>query len=384
MTSTSARAKSGRWDVIVFGAGPAGSTLSTRLAARYRLLLLERVRSPTLERPAADWRIGESLPGAAAVLLRRLQLFDRFVVDGHAVRGASVSVWDVTTPSWVDALLDPNGPGWHLDRVRFDAMLFDAARNAGAVVAPLCGRFQVVRSSNEWHVYDEWSKQEYRAAVLVDATGSGSALCRSLGLRRHAQDRLVSVHAQLPALPQDVDRCTRICADRDGWWYSVRVPSGRRVLAFHLDADDLSLRSVRNADSFLLRARRLPLLAEVLPESLQNLKTRVVPAGSSTLDLRACAELPGLYAIGDAMLTFDPISSQGMFHAMASAEAAAEAIARNLGGDANADSDYFSEMLNVEARYRAQLAATYSRPLRYREGLFWKRRWGPSASIRDA
>lgn len=372
-----------RWDVIVFGAGPAGSALARRLAARCRVLLLERPPSPVGPRHRVAWRIGESLPGAAAVLLRRQGLLDRFLTDGHVERGASVSVWNSSAPVWFDTLRDPNGPGWHLDRMRFDEMWRDAAREVGAAFASLYGCFQVTHEAGTWRVRDSKSRQEYTGAVLVDATGRSAALCRSLGLRRHAEDRLVCMHVLLPSSP-DVDRCTRTCADTDGWWYSVRVPSGRRVLALHLDADDPALRGLRDGKALLARARRLPLLNEVLPEGIESVETHVRPAGSAELDLHACARWPSLYAVGDAVLAFDPVASQGLFHALASAESAASAIARQLDGDADAGLAYITEMQYVQSRYRVHLAATYAGPDRYRECRFWARRRGPFEQVGDA
>jgi hypothetical protein len=38
-----------------------------------------------------------------------------------------VSAWDSGEPAWFDPLRDPHGPGWHLDRPRFDQMLRGAA-----------------------------------------------------------------------------------------------------------------------------------------------------------------------------------------------------------------------------------------------------------------
>ena len=363
----------GHWEVIVFGAGPAGSALARRLARQHRVLLIEREMDRDAARADA-WRIGESLPGSAAVLLRRQGLLDRFVADGHVERSASVSVWDSVAPVWFDAMRDPNGPGWHLDRVRFDTMLRNGALDAGAAFATGRGRIQIQRTANTWQVLYGNSQHRYAADVIVDATGRSAALCRSLRLRRRCGDRLVCVHALLPALPDDVDRSARTCADQDGWWYSVRVPSGERVLAYHLDADDPALRGQRAFGVLLARARHLPLLAPVLPEEAPNVRTQVRPSGSASLDLADCAKLPGVYAVGDAILAFDPLSSQGLFHALASAESAAAAISGQLNGDPAAGLSYQTEMQRVQARYYAHLAATYAGPRRYAERRFWARR----------
>lgn len=355
------------------GAGPAGSAVARRLAGSYRVLMLDRPPPATTPRLSALWRIGESLPGAAGVLLRRQGLLDRFEQDGHAERGASVSVWHSREPVWFDALRDPNGPGWHLDRVRFDALLRQAALEAGATLALAPGRWQVRHNTGAWQVHHPATGQTHSANVLVDATGRSAAVCKSLGLKQHADDPLVCVHALLPPAP-DPDRCTRTCADLNGWWYSARVPSGHRVLAFHLDADDPTLHHLRDARALLAQARRLPLLAAVLPDNLQPEQNHRRPAGSAWLDPLACACWPGLYAVGDAVLACDPISSQGLFHALACADAAAQAIAQQLGGDSLAAQAYHAQMQAVQMRYLSNLRATYAAPERFSQHWFWQRR----------
>jgi flavin-dependent dehydrogenase len=295
------------------------------------------------------------------VLLRRAGLLERFCADGHAPRGAAVSVWDVEAPAWFDTLRDPNGPGWHLDRPRFDALLRRSSAEAGAKIACVGGRLSAAHDGTMWRVRLDGTERVHTAPVLVDATGRGAALCRSLGVRARANDRLICAYALLAHVADDVDRCTRIAAEAQGWWYSVRVPSGGRVLAFHADAGDPALRALRDPTAFLARARRLPVLAEILARHAPA-PVRLRPAGSRALDLDACANRPGLYAIGDAVLAFDPLSSQGLFHALASADSAANAIDGGEGGRIG----YFEEMRRVAERYRAHLAATYAGPSRRR------------------
>ena len=378
------------WDVIVVGAGPAGAALACRLRPRYRVLLLERARLSSQDRASAYGEdlaphgapaIGESLPGAAQTLLRRFGIFERFLADGHAERTAMVASWDYPAPVWFDPLRDPSGPGWHLDRLRFDASLRAAALKAGAVLQEGCGRLDVCRLDGQWQLRSPGLGQGQRAPVLIDASGRSGSMARRLGLLRRQDDALICLYTHLPAVAHDQDRCTRLCADGNGWWYSVRLPCGRRVLAFHLDGHDPELSSLRHGPVLLAKARRQPLLAEVLPAEAgfaqEPAKEPLVhgrPAGSAALDLAALATIDGFYAVGDAAIAFDPIASQGLFHALASAEGVANAIDRQFAGQAQPQAAYIAELEAVYGRYRAHLQATYAGPQRFSSNPFWARR----------
>ncbi len=356
------------WDVIVIGAGPAGAALAYALALERRVLLLERQAAPGKTSP----RIGESLPGAARVLLTRLGVFERFLADAHVERGATVSAWHGDEPVWFDSLRDPNGPGWHLDRLRFDASLRQAACESGAVLRAGCGPLRVERKTDHVFVVTNGRGETHRAAILVDASGRSATAARQLGVERRALDELICLYAHLPAEVADEDDCTRICADRNGWWYSVRVPSGQRVLAFHLDADDPALKSLRDPSQLLTKARAQPLLVEALTYAASaTVHARV--ASSAMLDLEALGAVPGFFAVGDASLSFDPIASQGLFHALASALSAAEAIRRSQ-HDPSSQATFIAELSAVCARYREELHAVYTSVSSRHSGAFWARR----------
>ncbi|MBN8740939.1 MAG: hypothetical protein BGP24_20735 [Lysobacterales bacterium 69-70] len=370
------------WDAIIVGAGPAGSALACRLGAQRRVLVLERAALSTAAAVAP--RIGESLPGAARVLLQRFGLFERFLAAGHAERGATISHWDDGDPVWFDHLRDPNGPGWHLDRHRFDTDLREAAMAAGATFVDGCGPLRATHAEGIWQIEQQAFAQTHRARVLVDATGRNAAIARQLGIPRQVSDELICLHAYLPSHVDDEDDCTRLCADSNGWWYSVRVPSGQRVLAFHLDADDAELHVLRSWPNLLAKARRQAVLAEVLPVMADaDVIVHARPAGSAMLDPVALARTaPGFFAIGDAGLSFDPIASQGLFHALASVESVAGYI--EAGSDTAdhlaAREAFLAEQASVHAHYRQRWWDTYAGPARHGAQSFWSRR---SAALRE-
>ena len=80
-------------DVLVVGAGPAGTIAALNLAPRRRVLLVERDR-------AVGARIGEALAPAARRLLADMGLLDSFAAQGHAPCHANRSIWGADAPEF--------------------------------------------------------------------------------------------------------------------------------------------------------------------------------------------------------------------------------------------------------------------------------------------
>lgn len=351
-------------DVIIIGAGPAGSTAALNLAATRRVVMVER-------RPDIPPRIGESLVPAARRLFTDMGLWPSFEAEPHAPCYGNRSVWGSNEPIDSDFLRDPDGHGWHLDRARFDAWLRVVAVSRGAQLFAPARVANLERTGEGWRVSLTTAAGQVgmTARFLIDAGGRAAPLARRLGARRHRHDRLACgwIHGQ----SFGGSGLTFIEAVEDGWWYSAPLPNNRRVLAFHTDANLPSAAIARDRGAMLRHATSAPHLRELLASVKFAADQRSGFTAAHSAHLAPCSG-EGWLAAGDAALSFDPLSSQGLFNAVYTGLAAAEATESCLSNAADALSDYERAIADIRHAYAEQLAFWYGTETRWRDRPFWR------------
>lgn len=219
------------YDVAVVGSGPAGAAVAIALARK-------GLSVAVLSRPRTSPLIGETVPPAIVRPLARLGLWERFLAAGHAQADGTVVVWGGPQPFENDFLFNAYGPGWHVDRNDFDAILLSAAGDVGADICSCKVGACVPIEGSGWalSVRGSGASGNLYARWVVDATGRSGWLSRRRGATRRSLDRLVSLVKFVRA---DSIRETRtlIEASEFGWWYAAALPRKRTVVAYFSDAD---------------------------------------------------------------------------------------------------------------------------------------------------
>ena len=347
------------WDAIVAGAGPAGAVAALTLSRNgHRVLLADRLD------PSAH-KIGEALPGAAVRLLRSLDLAAPEIGGPHTRISGNLSSWNSATLVATDSIRDPYGPGWRLDRLRFDADLRAAATGAGAAYRS-ARVSDLRREAAGWQVlFDDGSAE--RARWIVDASGRRTALARRLGVKRMREARLVALYAMGGATPDLQLNRTIVEAAPDGWWYAARLPCGAPIAGFHTHARQAA-RLKSDPGAWNRTLARTTHVGPMLRPAQFGRPLRAVEACGARL-----AQLSGdaWIACGDAAMSFDPISGQGIFSALHSGLAAGTAVGAALNRDSTTLDDYASRMETVWNIYRARSRAIYKSERRWAAEPFW-------------
>jgi flavin-dependent dehydrogenase len=347
------------WDAIVAGAGPGGAVAAYVLARGGRRVLLADAVDPKSP------KVGEALPGAAVRLLRSLDLPLPAKGGPHTPIGGNLSCWNSDQLFAADFLRHPDGPGWRLDRARFDADLRAAAVRAGAMLRS-ARVTDVKQRGTAWSARLDDDGTE-TARWIIDATGRRAAIARRLGAKRLRDARLIALYAAGASTTGFPLNRTVIEAVSHGWWYAARLPSGVPLAGFHtLHRDAMQL--LADPDGWRRALADTRHVGPMLADTPFEHPPRALEACGARLD---CLSGDGWIACGDAALSFDPISGQGIFNALHGGMTAGLAIDDRLKGDSARLDEYSKQIDNVRRFYVARCRGTYHRERRWVDEPFW-------------
>lgn len=353
--------------VVIIGGGPAGSVAALELVRRkIAVTVIERT---AYERP----RVGEVLPPEGAVHLRELGLWENFRQLDPLPSPGIDAYWENERATSSDFIFNPYGVAWHLDRRAFDASLANEAQAEGAIFYQ---RAQVrscqLDAHDRWHlrVVVDGAEQSCYADFLIDASGRSAWLARRQGARRIKIDRLASIVAAVRHHSRADDRLL-IEAVELGWWYSLLTPPGRLILAYMTDIDNLPRLKHEHGEFWKASLQKTILTSQLAGRHFEIDYLRSVAANTEiTQPVHGTSWL----AVGDAALSFDPLSSQGIVKAIESGRRAAKAVLAWL-NEGNSSLEEYSEWTHqLFRRFLTAYYGNYVKVRRFPDSTFWRRR----------
>jgi flavin-dependent dehydrogenase len=295
----------GQFDIGVVGGGPAGATAARWLAKRgHRVALFHH--SPRMSSSDPIW---ETLSPGALELLRfgNPDLFAR--LEQYLAPCVATVVWSCS-----DSTSSTRRSATLIDRKKFDPLLRQSAIEAGAVLLSSAG--VVSRGKDSWIVAPRKGGLIH-CRFLVNAAGRHSALRE--GRVAHGA-RTIALTARIAGSTLD-DGETRVEAATDAWLWAVRCNNGSASVTLFVDLE--------TSHRWQREGRGPAFLKCLRKTSLGRSHTRLrssIRAGDATIAAQPCVFAERLVHIGDAALALDPLASQGIHHALLSAQQAGIAI----------------------------------------------------------
>lgn len=342
-------------DVIVVGAGPAGSSSAILLRQRgYRVIVLEREVFPRFV-------VGESLLPAAWDMWEKLGVRERIERTNYPVkRGVLFRIEDkqetseflIRTDEYPEYFTRPYT--YHVDRAHFDHSLLDRAVEVGADVRQGWEvddvLFEGSRATGVRAVDPEGKRHELSARFIIDASGRRTLLATRLG-RRYKNPDLLKVayytHFQGGGARRSDDgsTVTDIHSTEGGWIWYIPLRDDTVSVGVVLDASYVQKHKTGPQALFDRALGGDELIRGWLDGAEQKFELKKISSISYLADSFVG---DGFLLVGDAAMFIDPIFSAGVMLAMRSADYAVEVIAPALeSGDVSS-----SALASYEERIR--------------------------------
>ena len=355
-----------RFDLVVIGGGPGGSTVATLAALRgHKVLLLEREKHPR-------YQIGESTLPYTLGICKILGVSDELAKAGFTNKlggewrwGTHGTVVGVDFRQVIPQPLIDGAYAYQVERTKFDKLLFDNARRKGVDAREQHRVEELVEEGGRVvgarYVDERGHRGIARAPYFVDAGGHSSPFHRLCGQRMFA-DRfrnfaLFCYYNGGKRLAAPMSGSILNVTFRHGWfWYIPLSPTLTSVGAV-IPIEHAGLLEDGHDRAMQRFIDGCPVIKDLLAGT-ERVTDGIygqyrVRKDWSYLNTRFWR--PGLVLIGDAACFIDPLFSTGLHLSTYSGLLAARSINSLLAG-ASDEQVYFQEF---EARYRSEYAKFY-------------------------
>lgn len=336
------------YDIIIVGAGPAGS-IAARFAAEQGVSVLMLEKDRDVGYPV---RCGEAISKAGV---------EEFISSDDKWIAAKISKFSFISPDETEVIVDFGDAGYVLDRRIFDYELARTAAEAGAHI--------ITRAYVNGLLFDngkvcgvkyefQGEQKEVKAKVVIAADGVESRVGRWAGLQTHIDFRDMESAVQITAANIPVNQNTlyfyfgRDVAPNGYFWI---FPKGHNKANIGLGVSGL-IGKKKSAQSYL---------NDFMDKHYPNAPVLTSIAGgvpcSITLDKISA---PGIMLVGDAARQVNPLSGGGIASGMIGGK-----IAGTIAGEA-VKTNKFDYILTYDKAWNDRLGKRHETFNRIKEGIY--------------
>ena len=312
------------YDVIIVGAGPAGSSCASFLGKYgYDVLLVDKAKFPR------DKACGDGISGKSVAMLKELGLLDEILTIEHLKsNGAFVYLSNEIKVE----LGSVATPGYDSKRIVYDNFLFENAKKTSDtleefVVTNLL--FEDIKVSGIKGI-DSESKEErtFRAKIVVGADGANSVVASKLKIDKfEPKHRASALRVYYKNIKNLSDKSELYFFDgiTPGYFWIFPLDKNMANVGLGMLVNDMQKKKVSLQELMLNELKTNPLLAdrfkdaEIVEGSLRGWN---LPLGS----IRRKIYGNGFVLLGDAASLIDPFTGEGIGNAMLSGKLAAQVI----------------------------------------------------------
>jgi len=308
-------------DVVVLGAGPAGSAVSALLAEKgWHVEVLEKAAHPR-------FHIGESLLPHTLPFLKRLGVLQQVEEIGLKKNGAELisHLHDNAQTLYFSEAMDKQYPyAFQVQRAEFDSILVQNAVRRGVNVHQNVSATDVNFDNNEFVSITATNQQNqdvsWRTRFVVDATGRQTFLSSKLQLKRkntkHNSAAIFSHFNGVQRHDGHNEGNITICWFEHGWFWIIPFKNGVTSVGMVCTSAYIKARS-GTTDEFLWHTiRQCSPMAERMREA-QMVMPAVGTGNYSYWSDRMIGDR--FILLGDAFAFVDPVFSSGVHLALNSA-----------------------------------------------------------------
>ncbi len=320
-----------KYDAVIIGCGPGGSSAATFLArAGLRVLALEKEVFPR-------FHIGESLLLANHTIFREMGVLPALHQAGFLRKlGARFELADGTGANFVfsQSRFSREPEAIHVERALFDHVLLKHARRSGADVRE---GWTVQRFGSESNGVTVEARapdsrvHRFEAAFLIDASGRGNMTGNQEGVRivypKHKKVAIFGQFANVRLPPVEKRTETIIVRLENKWFWIIPLSAEKTSVGLVMEADELARSKRTPEEVFYQWVEAAPVVKEHMTGA--SLLNRIQTTSDFSYYNRTLVG-ERLLRVGDAAGFMDPIFSAGVFLAMWSGKLAAEAVAEAL------------------------------------------------------